>query len=89
MILKCQCCGVEAEFEDTEEAFSKGWDAPPHFSYVCCNICPGVCVALRAPHTKAHAYWAKHGRPGEFTLAECCTDQDWDRYENHRISQHR
>lgn len=34
MKLKCQCCGIEQEFKDGEEAFKEGWDAPPHFTGV-------------------------------------------------------
>ena len=61
-----------------EEAFHAGWDAPPLFSYVACSICPGVCVVMGAGHTKAHALWAQEGRPAEFTLEKCATDDDFD-----------
>ncbi len=77
MKLRCQCCGIEREFKDGEEAFQAGWDAPPHFStHICCDICPAVCLVLNAGHTKAHAYWEKHGRPKEFN-ALCLTDRDF------------
>lgn len=76
MKLKCQCCGHEAEFADGEAAFDAGWDAPPHFNqHVCCNLCPAVCVVMGAGHTKAHAHWAKEGRPDDFTLGTCATDE--------------
>lgn len=77
MLLKCQCCGIEKEFSDGEEAFQAGWDAPPHFyGYVCCDICPAVCIVLNAGHTKAHAHWEKHGRPEKFGTL-CLTDKDF------------
>jgi hypothetical protein len=77
MILKCQCCGFEAKFTDGEAAFEAGWDAPPHFTgYVCCNLCPAVCVVLRLPHEAAHAMWAREGRPVEFSVAKCGCDDD-------------
>lgn len=77
MKLKCQCCGIEAEFADGEAAFEAGWDAPPHFTgYVCCNLCPAVAIILNMGHTKAHAHWAEHGRPDDFG-ADCVTDKRW------------
>ena len=77
MKLKCPCCGIEEEFSTTEEAYQKGWDAPPHFSHVACDLCPGVCVVLGQSHEKAHALWAKEGRPKEFTVTKCGTDDDF------------
>jgi len=76
MKLMCQCCGIEKEFADDEEAFQQGWDAPPHFSgYVCCDLCPAVCVVLGASHRLAHADWEKHGRPDRFSVVRCGTDE--------------
>ncbi len=78
MLFKCQCCGFEQDFLDGEAAFEAGWDAPPHFTgYICCNLCPAVCVVLNAGHKRAHAYWAEHGRPVEFDL-HCVTDDQFD-----------
>lgn len=77
MKLQCECCGFEQEFGNPEEAFEAGWDCPPRFQYVACAICPGVCVVMGAGHEKAHALWAKEGRPSEFTLAKCATDADF------------
>lgn len=77
MILKCQCCGIESDFADGEAAFRAGWDAPPHFTgYVCCDLCPAVCIVLGAGHAKAHADWAANGRPETFN-ARCVTDEEW------------
>lgn len=75
MSLKCQCCGFESDL-DLEEAFQAGWDAPPHFTvHVCCPLCPAVCLMDKSEgHTKAHAHWAKHGRPAEFALETCASD---------------
>lgn len=79
MILKCQCCGIEQEFADGEAAFRAGWDAPPHFRhYVACNLCPGVCLIVGLSHEKAHALWAREGRPADFILTKCAPDRDWD-----------
>lgn len=75
MKLKCQCCGIEAEFADGEAAFLGGWDAPPHFNtHVCCNLCPAVCIILGLSHAKAHELWEKEGRPAEFTVERCGPD---------------
>jgi len=77
MKFKCQCCGFEQEFANGEEAFENGWDAPPHFTgYVCCDLCPAVCIVLGLSHTKAHAFWAKHGRPPDFG-ALCVPDDQF------------
>lgn len=75
--LKCQCCGYEQAFADLEKAFQAGWDAPPHFTgYVCCNLCPAVCIVLGLAHNKAHAHWLTHGRPDDFNRL-CLPDRDW------------
>lgn len=67
MRFKCQCCGFERDFNDGEEAFHAGWDAPPHITgYVSCDLCPGVCAIGLESHSLAHAYWQVHGRPTEF-----------------------
>lgn len=80
MILKCQCCGIEQDFVDGEAAFRAGWDAPPHFTgFVCCDLCPAVCIVLGASHAMAHAMWARDGRPTEFSVAKCGTDEDIQR----------
>lgn len=66
-VYKCQCCQFEQEFADGEAAFEAGWDAPPHFTgFVCCNLCPAVCVVLGLSHEQAHAYWKEHGRTEQF-----------------------
>lgn len=70
--LKCQCCGFEQEFKDGEAAFQSGWDAPLYFTdFVCCNLCPAVCIVLGTPHEKAHALWGREGRPAEFAYRTC------------------
>lgn len=75
--LKCQCCGIEQKFATPDAAFEGGWDAPPWFTgYVCCDLCPAACVILGASHAMAHALWAKEGRPTDFTIAKCGTDDD-------------
>ena len=38
-ILECIVCGIQKKFDNPDEAFDEGWDAPPHFSYVCCDKC--------------------------------------------------
>jgi hypothetical protein len=63
MILKCQCCGFEREFADAEEAFEAGWDAPPHFFYVCCDCCPASYLILGTDHSEVHERWKRDGRP--------------------------
>ncbi len=76
MKLACQCCGFEREFEDGEEAFQAGWDAPPYFTvYVGCDLCPMTCLLGERSHAKAHALWAKEGRPKTFTVAKCADDE--------------
>lgn len=73
MKLKCECCGFEQEFTDGEEAFDKGWDAPPHFTgYVACDLCPATFVIFgeQHRHAKAHEQWAREGRPEEFGMEE-------------------
>ncbi len=78
MLLKCQCCGYEQEFKDGEEAFQAGWDAPPHFTgFICCHLCPAVCVVMNKGHTMAHALWEREGRPKQWTFAKCCTDDNF------------
>lgn len=78
MKLKCQCCGIEREFADAEEAFKAGWDAPPHFTgHVCCHLCPAVCVVMGLSHSKAHALWEREGRPEKFSVAKCGVDKQW------------
>lgn len=73
--LTCDCCGVQRQFRSEQDAFKAGWDAPPHFTtHVCCNLCPAVCVVLGKGHSKAHAYWKEYGRPVEFDVATCATD---------------
>ena len=46
--LKCEGCGVEAEFNSVEEAFREGWDSPPIFpGVVTCPKCPSAPILLR------------------------------------------
>lgn len=76
MKLRCQCCGIEQNFKDLEGAFQAGWDAPPHFTgYICCDLCPAVCIVLGQSHKLAHALWETEGRPSEFSVAKCGTDE--------------
>lgn len=73
MKLKCECCGFEKEFQDGEEAFQAGWDAPPHFTgYVSCDLCPGAWIVLgqTEKHAEAHKKWAQGGRPADFRLSD-------------------
>lgn len=77
----CQCCGFKQEFKGSLPrlgAYDAGWDTPPTFRYVCCNLCPGICIVLKAGHSKAHALWAKEGRPTEFTVEKCAIDTEMD-----------
>jgi hypothetical protein len=76
MLYKCECCGIEQEFDNSAKAFNTGWDVPPRFLYTTCNLCPGVCIVMNAPHGKAHALWAKEGRPPTFGI-KCFTDDRW------------
>lgn len=82
MILRCQCCGFQQSFADSEAAFHAGWDAPPHFSgYICCNLCPATCIVLGHTHTFAHARWARDGRPETFgpdDRSDQTLHEDWD-----------
>jgi hypothetical protein len=76
MKLKCDCCHIEREFDDLEAAFWAGWDAPPHFTgYICCDLCPAVCIVMGVSHAIAHARWAENGRPSEFSVEECGPDE--------------
>jgi hypothetical protein len=75
MRLKCMCCGFEQDFLDAEEAFQKGWDAPPHFTgYVACNLCPAsILIIIDGPerHAQVHKRWAEGGRPDDFSIESC------------------
>ena len=63
MTLKCQCCNHEQQFENAEEAFQAGWDAPPHFALVCCDLCPASHLVLGISHEEVHERWRREGRP--------------------------
>jgi hypothetical protein len=77
MKIRCQCCGIEREFADSEEAFRAGWDAPPYFSQVVtCDLCPASGLVVGISHNKAHVYWEKNGRPIKFNH-HCVLDSDW------------
>jgi len=46
--LKCEGCGVEAEFDSAEEAFRAGWDCLPMFTgVVTCPKCPSAPILMR------------------------------------------
>lgn len=81
MNVKCECCGFEEEFASAEEAFHEGWDVPPYVvttGRVVCTLCPSTVFVLPdQSHTKAHAYWAEHGRPKGFN-SRCLPDLQWD-----------
>ena len=52
--LKCEGCGVEAEFGSGDEAFRAGWDCPPMFTgVVTCPKCPSAPILLRKRRAKA------------------------------------
>lgn len=89
MLLTCQCCGYEQKFKDGEEAFQEGWDAPPHFTgFICCHLCPAVCVVLGKGHTMAHALWQAEGRPKQWSFAKCAPDDTFgDRTEQQRFEE--
>jgi hypothetical protein len=72
VILKCLCCGFEAEFPDAEAAFKAGWDCPPHFtaSPICCDLCPSVAAMGMVDHSAAHERWEREGRPREFDMRD-------------------
>lgn len=63
--LTCQCCGQDRAFNSAEQAYEEGWDAPPHFTIIACDLCPASLIALeqKHKHTPAHERWAKDGRP--------------------------
>lgn len=65
--LICECCGFVQDFNDGEDAFAKGWDAPPHFtnSPITCTFCPSSLIILGKTelHDTVHERWAKEGRP--------------------------
>lgn len=79
--LKCDCCQHEEEFIDSEEAFQKGWDAPPHFQgYVACNLCPAAAQFMDggwSRHAPIHEKWEREGRPAEFTQETCVLPEDY------------
>jgi hypothetical protein len=82
MTYRCQCCGFEQDFADGEAAFAAGWDAPPHFTgYICCDLCPAVCIVMGLSHEVAHATWKERGRPSEWSM-DCATDEDLLRRPN-------
>ena len=71
MLYQCMCCGFVKYFDNGEDAFRAGWDAPPHFTgYVCCDLCPGSFVVLGMTHQHEHQHkkWAKEGRPKAFEI---------------------
>lgn len=70
----CQCCGFKKTFIAESQAFLDGWDTPERFGYTACNLCPGVCIVLGHGHEKAHAFWAENGRPDDFSVKTCGTD---------------
>lgn len=73
--LKCQCCGFEQLFENGQRAFQAGWDAPPIFTqHVCCPLCPASAIVLKKGHKIAHAIWKREGRPRDFSIEKCGTD---------------
>lgn len=77
--LTCGCCGITQEFENGEEAFEAGWDAPPHFTgYIACNLCPAAFIVMRqtVKHDSVHAQWDRDGRPSEFSQATCLAPED-------------
>jgi peptide subunit release factor 1 (eRF1) len=52
--LKCEGCGVEAEFNSGDEAFRAGWDCPPMFTgVVTCPKCPSAPILLCKRRAKA------------------------------------
>ena len=54
--LKCEGCGLEAEFNSAEEAFRAGWDCLPMFTgAVTCPKCPSAPILFRK----------EQGKPGE------------------------
>lgn len=74
VLLECACCKYTETFSNAEEAFEKGWDCPPHFTVVCCPLCPTVCALGIVSHSKAHELWAQEGRPDDFRLDKCSAD---------------
>jgi hypothetical protein len=80
MKLKCDCCGIEREFTDGDEAFAEGWDAPPHLTgYVTCDLCPASTQFMEggwAHHAPIHEQWERDGRPSEFSQDTCILPED-------------
>lgn len=76
MLYRCQCCGIEEEYQDGHAAFQAGWDCEPMFhTHVACPLCPAICIVMGATHTIAHALWEAEGRPAEFSLEKCADDK--------------
>jgi len=73
----CDCCNITTEFVDAEEAYNKGWDAPPHFTtgYISCNLCP-ISFLYGVDHTPIHDKWAQEGRPDTFTEETCVVESE-------------
>ena len=77
--LTCECCNISKEFAHYEEAFDKGWDAPPHFTgYIGCDLCPATFIVLgqKWKHFPIHEKWNREGRPLEFTQESCIPEED-------------
>lgn len=80
ILFRCQCCGFRKLFANADEAYHEGWDTPPYFTgYVCCNLCPAVCIVMhqKYKHDEAHDRWAKNGRPDKFEPATCGPDNGY------------
>lgn len=79
MNLVCECCGFSQDFADGEEAFTEGWDAPPHFTgVITCGLCPSSYLVLneKKRHIPIHEKWEREGRPEEFSQETCLIEED-------------
>lgn len=79
MKYKCDCCGIEADFETPEAAFEAGWDAQPYFKdHTACNLCPQFLIItdMTWRHVPIHERWEREGRPEIFDQETCLAPED-------------
>lgn len=75
--LTCKCCEHTQTFAGPEEAFTAGWDCPPHFTGpITCDLCPSALVlmpdsSIAIQHRARHEEWKVSGRPGKFRNETC------------------
>src|SRR5437879_2286927 len=80
--LKCEGCGVEAEFNSAEEAFHAGWDCPPRFPWRPFQQMLGACAnsaLIRRPSPAVcETGWAQNShRPLTFAGMVATGERCW------------